>query len=192
MAILVSLGATKRKSLGPYFVQLFILGIIAVIPAGLICMLLVPILSGTLSSFVPVQVNAKLNIGSVGLAIVVATIGGWLIALPNFGEFANCNQLNYFASQKTRASLFTVNFLYFLAYRPFWHFGFFAWHKQNLQSWLIYFFFCLLGSVIVLYILVRFGLILIEKSLVNRIFKFVLQPVPYPETVPVPLLAFSL
>lgn len=164
MAILVSLGATKRKSLGPYFVQLFILGIIAVIPAGLICMLLVPILSGTLSSFVPVQVNAKLNIGSVGLAIVVATIGGWLIALPNFWRIRQLQPTQLFRESENAGISFysKLSLLFSLpSILAFWILCLAQAESAKLAN---LFFLCLLGSVIVLYILVRFGLILIEKS----------------------------
>ena len=73
----------KCEALRPYFAQLFLLGVSAVIPSVVLCMFVIPALSGALGTFVPIDVQAHITLSSVVLATIVAIFGGWLIALPS-------------------------------------------------------------------------------------------------------------
>ena len=163
IGILVCMGATKRTAIRLYFAQLFLLGIAAVIPAILACMLIVPLLSGALGTFVPIEVNAQLSLSSIGLAFLVAILGGWLLALPTlwkirqlqpaelFRESSNCN---HFPGSKMSA-LFTLPGIF-----AFWALCLFQSDSSKLAN---LFFISLLVSVLALYVIVRIGLWLLDR-----------------------------
>ena len=95
---------------------------------------------------------------------MVATIGGWLIALPNFWRIRQLQPTQLFRESENAGISFysKLSLLFSLpSILAFWILCLAQAESAKLAN---LFFLCLLGSVIVLYILVRFGLILIEKS----------------------------
>ena len=126
IAILVSMGATK-SALRPYFAQLFLLGISAVIPSVVLCMFVIPALSGALGTFVPIDVQARITFSSVVLATIVAIFGGWLIVFSQvFGKYAAYNLRIYFESQAITEHFLVTSFSFYLLFQGCSHSGCFV------------------------------------------------------------------
>ena len=83
VAILTCLGATKATALKTYLLQLSMLGAASATAAIFICFLAIPMLSGTLSGFTPMNLEATLHPASLPLTFLVAVVSGWLLALPS-------------------------------------------------------------------------------------------------------------
>ena len=154
IAILVSMGATKSEALRPYFAQLFLLGISAVIPSVVLCMFVIPALSGALGTFVPIDVQAHITLSSVVLATIVAIFGGWLIALQVFGKYAAYNLRIYFESQAILEHFLVTSFSFYLLFQvlAFWLLCLLQTDSTKLAN--IFFIFCLFQFSCFIYLFV--------------------------------------
>ena len=82
-AILVSLGATRGKAIRVYLAQLFILGACAALIAIISTFLFLPLVSVAIRGIAPNDLEVFLGAKGILLAFCVATLTGWLIALPS-------------------------------------------------------------------------------------------------------------
>ena len=83
IAVLLSLGASKKMAIYTYVAQLMILGFAACLPALFAVLLVLPILSGALQGLMPSAVQIMLSPKTVLLAFLVAILTGWLLALKS-------------------------------------------------------------------------------------------------------------
>ena len=163
IAILVCMGATKKAATQLYFSQLFILGVASVIPAVILCMLVIPLLSGALGTFVPIEIEAHISLSSIGLALLVAILGGWLLALPTLWKIRQLQPAELFR-ESTNSGNFRGSRLSILFTLPgifaFWALCIFQSDSTKLAN---LFFLSLVGSVFSLYIFVRICLWLLDR-----------------------------
>jgi putative ABC transport system permease protein len=165
VAILVSLGATRKKATLTYLVQLGFLGMFAALPALLATFLFLPILSTALEGIAPGEIEVSLGWKSIALAFLVAIFAGWVIALPSLRKLARLNPLALFQEAAQPGSQpGGKTFLFFIpAIFAFWGLTVLqsdSWKLANL------FFVALLVSAGVLFLLGILGL----KAL-NRAFR---------------------
>ena len=162
IAILLSLGASKKTAVYTYVIQLMILGIVACLPALLAVLLLLPILSGALQGLMPSAVQIMVSPKTVLLSFLVAILAGWLLALPSLRKIKYLNPADLFR-EAARPGYFK-NKLWFLSLTPgilaFWGLTVFqanSWKLGNL------FFACFIISAILLFALSGVCLKVIEK-----------------------------
>lgn len=163
IAILTCIGSSKSQAMRPYLIQLFLLGTGAVLPAALVCLLLVPVFSGTLSSFVPIRLEAQIDPFSVLLATLVAIFGGWLLALPTLWKIRRLRPSDLFrhSLELGTSSPSGVSFLFCIpGILAFWLLCLLLADSPKLAH---LFFFSLLASVVVLYAIVRFFLGFLDR-----------------------------
>ncbi len=82
IAILNSLGLTKKKAQTIYLAQLFILGLGASAVSLLGATIILPVLSQLIESLAPVSISVALPLKTVGLAIVMGVFGSLLVGWP--------------------------------------------------------------------------------------------------------------
>ncbi len=82
VAVLRALGMPPRQAVRSYGVQLVILGFAALIPACLVSAILLPAMGQLLESFFPFRLSPSLSWRSVGLALILSSVGSWLACLP--------------------------------------------------------------------------------------------------------------
>jgi putative ABC transport system permease protein len=162
IAILLSLGATKRTAIFTYVIQLMLLGLFACLPALVCVLLLLPIVSGALQGLMPSSVDVFISTQTIILAFLVAILAGWLLALPSLQKIKRLNPANLFR-EAARPGSFTDK-KWILAIIPavlaFWGLTLFqsnSWKLGNL------FFLCFLVSAIILYAIGGFCLRGVEK-----------------------------
>ena len=93
MAILVSLGATRKKAISTYLAQLGLLGLIAAVPSIIAAFFCLPLLSAAISGIASDEVEVFMSLRSISMAFVVAVFAGWVIALPSLRKLARLNPL---------------------------------------------------------------------------------------------------
>ena len=157
VAILVSLGATRKKATLTYLLQLGFLGIIAALPALLATFLFLPILSTAVEGIAPSEIEVFLGWKSIALAFLVAIFAGWVIALPSLRKLSRLNPLALFQEAAQPGSQPAGKaFLFFIpAILAFWGLTVLqsdSWKLANL------FFVALLVSAGVLFLLGILGL----------------------------------
>jgi putative ABC transport system permease protein len=164
LATLVSLGATRAKALRIFFIQLVLLGLLAALPASLASSLFLPVLSHLLSGLGVMQVEVSVSWRSVLFTLGVAVASGWLLALPSLSKIRRLKPSELFleaarpGSQPSKTSL--LHALPGLA--AFWGLTVVQAHSDKLAH---LFFGCFLGSLLLLYLLARFGFVLCERIL---------------------------
>ena len=163
IAILVSMGATKSEALRPYFAQLFLLGISAVIPSVVLCMFVIPALSGALGTFVPIEVQAHITLSSVVLATIVAIFGGWLIALPSLWKIRCLQPADLFRESSNPGTLPGNKFLFLFTLPGVLAFWLLCLLQTDSMKLANIFFISLLVSIFLLYLFVRFGLWILNR-----------------------------
>ena len=151
VAILVSLGATRKKAISTYLAQLGLLGLIAAVPSIIAAFFCLPLLSAAISGIASDEVEVFMSLRSISMAFVVAVFAGWVIALPSLRKLARLNPLALFqeashpGSQKVRWA-----FLFFIpGILAFWGLTLLqsdSWKLANL------FFVALLVSSVLLYL----------------------------------------
>ena len=150
IAILLSLGATKRTAILTYVFQLMLLGLFACLPALACVLLLLPIVSGALQGLMPSSVDVFIGYQTIILAFLVAILAGWLLALPSLQKIKRLNPANLFREAARPGSFSDRKWLIAIipAVLAFWGLTLFqanSWKLGNL------FFICFLVSAIVLY-----------------------------------------
>ena len=122
LAILVSLGASRKNAILSYLVQLGMLGGIAALPALLATFLCLPALSTAIEGIAPGEVQVFIGWKSMALAFLVAVFAGWLIALPGLRKLSTLNPVDLFQEAAQPGSKAIGNaFIYFLpALAAFW------------------------------------------------------------------------
>ncbi|MBT3637124.1 MAG: FtsX-like permease family protein [Opitutae bacterium] len=163
VAILVSLGATRKKAISTYLAQLGLLGLIAAVPSLVATFFFLPILSAAISGIASDEIEVFISPQSIFMAFIVAVFAGWIIALPSLRKLARLNPLALFqeaaqpGSQKGGGS-----FLFFLpGILAFWGLTVLqsdSWKLANL------FFVALLLSSGLLYLLGILGLRLLKRA----------------------------
>jgi putative ABC transport system permease protein len=150
VAILVCLGAPVGNALRTYLIQLALLGVAAALPAIVLCMIAIPVLSQALSGFVPVQLDATLHLPSILLALAVAVFGGWFLALPSLRKIRSLRPAELFQeSANPSASASRSSLLFAIpGILAFWGLCVLQSDSSKLAN---LFFLSLLGSIIVLY-----------------------------------------
>ena len=162
IAVLVCMGATKGMALKSYLIQLSILGIGAVLPAVFLCFLAIPMLSGTLREFVPVQLDAALRMESIMMACLVAVCGGWLLALPNLWKIRKLRPSELFRESSRPVKSFPKS-LYLFALPGIAAFWILCLVQSDSSKLANIFFLSLLGSVIFLYLIALVCLSILER-----------------------------
>jgi len=164
LATLVSLGATRSTALRIFILQLILLGIFAAVPATLACSIFLPALSSIISGIGATQVEVFVSLRSILLTFGVAVGAGWLLALPSLCKVRRLKPTELFqeaarpGSKPSRMSL--LHALPGLA--AFWGLCLTQAHSDKLAN---VFFGCFLGSLVLLYLLARFGFGVGEKLL---------------------------
>ncbi len=82
IAILLSLGLSKTKALGLYLFQLVSLGLLSSLLAIAFGLILIPVLQALTKNFLPFPVEFSLHIQTLGLAVLLGTLGSAFICLP--------------------------------------------------------------------------------------------------------------
>ncbi|MGK0290274.1 MAG: putative ABC transport system permease protein, partial [bacterium] len=137
MAILMSLGASKKESYTVLFIQLIILGAGSAILAILISALLIPYTPQVLQGIMPSNFIAKINISSLFLAFGLGSLGSIIFCLPVMVRINQMkpSQLFQEASQPVQ-QINNGKFQTFLSYLPallaFW--GLAVWQSQSLKE----------------------------------------------------------
>ncbi len=163
VAILVSLGATRRKAISTYLVQLGLLGLIAAIPSLVAAFFFLPLLSAAISGIASDEIEVFISPQSIFMAFLVAVFAGWTIALPCLRKLARLNPLALFqeaaqpGSQENRWT-----FLFFLPGIV----GFWGLTVLQSDSWKLanLFFVALLVSAVILYLLGMLGLMILKRA----------------------------
>lgn len=163
VAILVSLGATRKKAVSTYLTQLGLLGLIAAVPSLVATFFFLPFLSAAISGIASDQIEAFISPQSIFMAFIVAVFAGWAIALPSLRKLARLNPIALFqeaaqpGSQKAGRS-----FLFFLpGILAFWGLTVLqsdSWKLANL------FFVALLLSSGFLYLVGMLGICLLKRT----------------------------
>ena len=162
LATLVSLGATRKTALRIFLLQLLLLGIFAALPATLACSLLLPGLGGIISEMTGSKIEVWVSSRSILLTFAVAMGSGWLLALPALRKVRRLRPAELFqeavrpGSKPSRMNLL----LALPGLFAFWGLCLAQAHSDKLAN---VFFGCFLGSLILLYLLARFGFGLGEK-----------------------------
>ena len=163
VAILVSLGASRRKAISTYLVQLGLLGLIAAIPSLVAAFFFLPLLSAAVSGLASDEIEVFVSSQSIFMAFLVAVFAGWTIALPCLRKLARLNPLALFqeaAQPGSQATRWT--FLFFLpGIVAFWGLSLLqsdSWKLANL------FFVALLVSAVLLYLLGMLGLMILKRA----------------------------
>ena len=164
LATLVSLGATRSTALRIFVVQLFLLGIFAAVPATLACAIFLPALSGVVSDMTASNVQVFVSLRCLLLTFGVAVGSGWLLALPALGKVSRLRPTELFQEAARPGSkpsgMGLLRTLPGLA--AFWVLCLAQAHSDKLAN---VFFGCFLGSLVLLYLLARFGFGIGEKLL---------------------------
>jgi putative ABC transport system permease protein len=163
VAILVSLGASRRKAISTYLVQLGLLGLIAAIPSLVAAFFFLPLLSAAVSGLASEEIEVFISSQSIFMAFLVAVFAGWTIALPCLRKLARLNPLALFqeaaqpGSQSTRWT-----FLFFLpGIVAFWGLSLLQSDSSKLAN---LFFVALLVSAVLLYLLGILGLMILKGA----------------------------
>lgn len=170
VAILSCLGATKGTALKTYLLQLSILGVASATTAIFICFLAIPMLSGTLSGFTPMDLEATLHPASIPFALLVAVVSGWLLALPSLMKIIRLQPALLFQEASTpQDSKSKTAWIFALpALLGFWGLCLLQSGSENLAN---LFFLCLLGSILILFATGSLGLSVLgrisQKSTLN-------------------------
>ena len=163
IAVLLSLGASKKMAIYTYVAQLMILGFAACLPALFAVLLVLPILSGALQGLMPSAVQIMLSPKTVLLAFLVAILTGWLLALPSLRKIKRLNPADLLGKLPAQVILAT-NFG-FLALVPgilaFWGLTVFQANSLKLGN---LFFICFIISAILLFAVSGVCLRGIEKN----------------------------
>ena len=162
VAILVCLGAKKANALRTYLIQLSILGIAAAIPAIVICLISIPLLSQALSGFIPIELDASLHLPSIPLAFGVAIFGGWFLALPSLHKIRQLHPAELFQESANPSPLSSKSSLLFALPGVFAFWGLCLLQSDSSKLANI-FFLSLLGSIIVLYCIGHCSLWLLDR-----------------------------
>ena len=162
IAILLSLGATKRTAIFTYVIQLMLLGLFACLPALVCVLLLLPIVSGALQGLMPSSVDVFISTDTIILAFIVAIFAGWLLALPSLQKIKRLNPADLFREAARPGSFSDKKWILAIipAVLAFWGLTLFqsnSWKLGNL------FFICFLVSAIFLYAIGGFCLRGVEK-----------------------------
>ena len=164
LATMVSLGATRSTALSIFSLQLVLLGIFAAVPACLACSIFLPALSGVIADMGTTGVQVFVSLRSILLTFGVAVLSGWLLALPALAKVKRLQPAELFreaARPGTRTS--GLNLLWALpGLAAFWALCLTQAHSDKLAH---VFFLCFLGSLVLLYLLSRFGFGLLERML---------------------------
>ena len=166
VAILVSLGATRKKAISTYLAQLGLLGLIAAVPSLIATFFCLPLLSAAISGIASDEVEVFISPQSIFMAFIVAVFAGWVIALPSLRKLARLNPLALFqeaahpGSQKVRWA-----FLFFIpGILAFWGLTLLQSHSWKLAN---LFFVALLLSSVLLYVVGIPGLWLLKRACCN-------------------------
>ena len=166
LATLISLGVTRSTALRIFLAQLFLLGFFASVPAILSSSILLPTLSNLLSGLSSSEVEVFVSTQSILLTFGVAIGSGCLLALPSLAKVKRLRPTELFKEAARPGSrplpMSLLNALPGLA--AFWALCLVQSHSDKLAN---VFFGCFLGSLILLYLLARFGFALGEKLLHN-------------------------
>jgi len=162
LATLVSLGATRSTALSIFSLQLGLLGIFAAVPACLACSIFLPALSSVVADMGTAGVQVFVSLRSILLTFGVAVASGWLLALPALHKIRSLQPAELFreaARPGTRTS--GMNLLWALpGLFAFWGLCLTQANSDKLAN---LFFLCFLGSLVLLYLLSRFGFGLVER-----------------------------
>ena len=162
IAILLSLGATKKTAILTFVVQLMILGLVACLPALTIVIILLPIASGVFQGLIPNTIELSINFKTVLLSFAVAVLAGGLLSLPSLQKIKRLNPSNLFREASKPGSF--SNKWWFIPLLPallgFWGLTLFqsnSWKLGNL------FIICFFSSALILFFLSRYFLSWLEK-----------------------------
>lgn len=162
IAILLSMGATKKTAILTFVVQLMILGLVACLPALTIVIILLPIASGVFQGLIPNTIELSINLKTVLLSFAVAVLAGGLLALPSLQKIKRLNPSNLFREASKPGSF--SNKWWFIPLVPallgFWGLTLFqsnSWKLGNL------FIICFFSSALILFFLSRYFLSWLEK-----------------------------
>ncbi len=171
IAILLSLGATKKNAIRIYVAQLMILGLAASLPALIIVVLLLPIVSGALSGLIPNSIQLSIDSKTIFLSLIISTLSGWLLALPSIQKIKSLNPANLFREASRPGSFYNKWWIISIlpALSGFWALTLFqanSWKLGNL------FIICFFSSALILFSVSRFSLKWIEKIFINSPLSF--------------------
>jgi len=103
IAVLRSLGVTSRSARAVYVSQLVSLGVLAVIPAGLGSLLLLPAITSLLQAFFPFTLTPSLSARSLFLGLLLSGVGSVALCLPALARIGRLRPSLLF--QESRVSL---------------------------------------------------------------------------------------
>lgn len=152
MAILISLGATRKEAYLMTLVQITILGFISAALASLLAYLFLPLLLTVLKDFLPKNFVSTMGWSSLLLAFFMGTLGSVICCLPILARIYSLNPIalfheNVVPSREDRSTLLRNTLSYLPALMIYWALA--VWQAH---SWIIgSLFVCLfLGALLVL------------------------------------------
>ena len=164
LATLVSLGVKRSTTLQIFVLQIALLGFLSALPAILACSFFLPALSHTISELGTTQVEVMVSYRSILLTFGVAMGSGCLLALPSLGKVLRLRPSELFQeSVRPGSKPSGMSFLHTLpGLAAFWVLCLTQAHSDKLAN---VFFGCFVGSLLLLYLLARFGFTMGEKLL---------------------------
>ena len=162
IATLISLGASRTTALRIFIFQLLLLGLLASIPAILACSFILPALGSVISGISSTGIEVAVSLQTVLITLGVALCSGCLLALPSLSKLKRLQPSQLFQEAARPGSQPSRFFLLYAlpGLSGFWILCLVQSHSDKLAN---IFFACFLGSLILLYLLSRFGFGMGEK-----------------------------
>ena len=162
IATLISLGASRTTALRIFIFQLLLLGLLASIPAILACSFILPTLGSVISGISSTGIEVAVSLQTVLITLGVALCSGCLLALPSLSKLKRLQPSQLFQEAARPGSQPSRFFLLYAlpGLSGFWILCLVQSHSDKLAN---IFFACFLGSLILLYLLSRFGFGMGEK-----------------------------
>ena len=169
MAILISLGATRKNAYLMSLMQITILGLISAAASSFIAFLLLPLLPSLLQNFLPKGFVSSMGWSTLVLAFFMGTLGSVICCLPILVRIYNLNPValfheNVLPAREDRRTLLRKILSYSPALLVYWALAVWQAHSWIIGSLFVSLF---LGSIIVLG-LVAWGVLTICGKISHR------------------------
>ncbi|MBF0286437.1 MAG: FtsX-like permease family protein [SAR324 cluster bacterium] len=152
MAILISLGATRRDAYQMMLFQIVILGLVSAAIASALAFLILPLLPAVLRDFLPKGFESQMGWSSLLLAFFMGTLGSVICCLPILTRIYHLNPIalfheNIIPAHEDNRSLLRVGMSYVPAMAVYWILAVWQAHSWIVGSLFIALF---LGAMLIL------------------------------------------
>lgn len=114
IAIYRSLGVQASEAVGIYLLQAAAMGLAAAVPTLLLAHLVLPLLGGTLSQFLPFFLEVGLNLRIVVMTLLMGVVGSLFLSLPFMSRIFYVKPARLFSEEKFQVQIDVQSWLWFL------------------------------------------------------------------------------